>query len=192
VTCGSESRAENRDCLSQLLLPRKQKFPQFCSSPLGITKAQAFFTLPYSVNYTALAVKGVPYTHEASAILSVLAKFIEQKRVHPEIREKGGAYGGSVRYNALDGIFSFSSYRDPSFERSLQIMQEAGEWVLKQEIDGKTLGEMKLSIFKDLDSPISVQQEGMARFLHGITRTMGKRYSPNFDITNRLDGDVLH
>jgi Zn-dependent M16 (insulinase) family peptidase len=125
-------------------------------------------------------------------VLSVLAKFIEQKHVHPEIREKGGAYGGSVRYNAMDGIFSFSSYRDPSFERSLQIMREAGEWVLEQNIDEETLGEMKLSIFKDLDSPISAQQEGMTMFLHGISAQMKEVYFPKFDNTNKLDGEKGH
>jgi len=182
--------AENRHWLNQSLKPRPRSNHfrnahglRPWTSPLGpTTKAQAFFTLPYSVNYTALALKGVPYDHRSSAVLSVLAKFIEQKRVHPEIREKGGAYGGSVRYNAIDGIFSFSSYRDPTFERSLGVMQEAGEWVLRQNIDKESLGEMKLSIFKDLDSPISAQQEGMILFLHGITHDLQSRYFPSLTL----------
>jgi len=148
----------------------------------------AFFTLPYSVNYAALSIKGVPYVHKHSARLSVLAKFIEQKYIHPEIREKGGAYGGGARYNPIDGVFSFTSYRDPSFERSLKIMQDAGRWVLDQNIDDEMLGEMKLSIFKDLDSPISVQQEGMMDFLNGITEEMQQKYAINIDRADGLGG----
>ena len=148
----------------------------------------AFFTLPYSVNYAALSIKGVPYVHKDSARLSVLAKFIEQKYIHPEIREKGGAYGGGARYSPIDGILSFTSYRDPSFERSLKIMQDAGQWVMDQNIDDEMLGEMKLSIFKDLDSPISVQQEGMMYFLNGITEKMQQTYSITIDLADGLDG----
>lgn len=48
-------------------------------------------------------------------------------------------------------------------------MRDAGRWMTEQKISDEMLDEMKLSIFKDIDSPISVQQEGMQQFMHGIT-----------------------
>jgi presequence protease len=140
--------------------------------PIGSLPSQAFFTLPYAVNYAALSLKGVPYNHPDSPVLRVLANLVEQKRIHPEIREKGGAYGGGARYSSLDGIFSFTSYRDPSFERSLDIMRDAGRWTTEQKFTDESLGEMKLSIFKDVDAPISVRQEGMQEFVYGLTDDM--------------------
>src|SRR5277367_2700802 len=148
ITCGQEIQSENRTATSELL----GKLPDFAVSarqnllPIGKLPSQAFFTLPYSVNYAALSLKGVPYTHPDSPVLRILANYIEQKRIHPEVREKGGAYGGGARYSSLDGVFSLTSYRDPSYERSLDVMTHAGQWMTGQSFTDESLGEMKLSI----------------------------------------------
>ena len=55
-------------------------------------------------------------------------------------------------------------------------MRDAGRWMTEQKISDEMLDEMKLSIFKDIDSPISVQQEGMQQFMHGITPEMKQTY----------------
>src|ERR1700737_2661275 len=145
ITCGHEAQSENGAALSSLLetlptfsIPAK---PSLLTTNVSLP-SRAFFTLPYSVNYTALTMKGVPYTHPDSASLTVLAKLIEQKRIHPEVREKGGAYGGGARYSPYNGIFSYTSYRDPSFDRSLEIMRDAGRWTAEQKFPDDALGEM--------------------------------------------------
>jgi Zn-dependent M16 (insulinase) family peptidase len=180
ITCGHETQSENTTELSKLLhsLPNKAQTTKSSLIANSSLPSRAFFTLPYSVNYAALTLRGIPYTHPDSGVLRVLAKYIDQKRIHPEIREKGGAYGGSARFKPLEGIFAFTSYRDPSFERTLDIMRDAGRWMTEQKISDEMLDEMKLSIFKDIDSPISVQQEGMQQFMHGITPDLKQMYSP--------------
>ena len=182
IICGQEIQSENRDAVSQLFaklpdfeVPEKQNL-----LPIGKLPSRAFFTLPYSVNYAALSLQGVPYTHPDSAILRILSKYIEQKRIHPEVREKGGAYGGGARYDSLEGIFAFTSFRDPLFERSLEVMRDAGRWTMQQKFDDDILGEMKLSTFKDIDAPISVQQEGMLEFMYGITNDLRQTYQQPF------------
>lgn len=178
ITCGQDIQSENRAATSELL----EKLPNFEISarqnlpPISKLPSRAFFTLPYSVNYAALSLKGVPYTHRDSPVLRILANYIEQKRIHPEVREKGGAYGGGTRYDSLEGIFAFTSYRDPSFERSLEVMRDAGRWTTEQKFEDDLLGEMKLSTFKDIDAPISVQQEGMLEFMYGITDDLRQTY----------------
>jgi Zn-dependent M16 (insulinase) family peptidase len=177
IICGQEIQSENRTATSELLgrLPDFEVLARQNLFPIGKLPSRAFFTLPYSVNYAALSLKGVPYTHSDSPVLRILANYIEQKRIHPEVREKGGAYGGGARYDSLEGIFAFTSYRDPSFERSLEVMREAGRWTTEQKFEDDVLGEMKLSTFKDIDAPISVQQEGMLEFMYGITDDMRQR-----------------
>jgi len=178
ITCGHDIRAQNREALTYLLntLPSSTARAKSLVPPLGTLPSQAFFSLPYAVNYSALTLKGVPYTHPDAATLRVLANLIDQKRIHPEVREKGGAYGGGMGYNSLDGIISFSSYRDPSFARSLQVMKDAGRWTMEQTFNEETLGEMKLSIFKEVDAPKDVKQEGMIEFIYGITDEMRQTY----------------
>lgn len=178
ITCGQDIQSENRAATSELF----EKLPNFEISarqnllPISKLPSRAFFTLPYSVNYAALSLKGVPYAHHDSPVLRILANYIEQKRIHPEVREKGGAYGGGARYDSLEGIFAFTSYRDPSFERSLEVMRDAGRWTTEQKFEDDLLGEMKLSTFKDIDAPISVQQEGMLEFMYGITDDLRQTY----------------
>lgn len=55
-------------------------------------------------------------------------------------------------------------------------MRDAGRWALEQLIDDSALGEMKLSIFKDVDAPISVREEGMQEFLYGVTKEAKQTY----------------
>lgn len=55
-------------------------------------------------------------------------------------------------------------------------MKDAGRWCTEQTFDEVTLGEMKLSIFKDVDAPKDVKQEGMTEFIYGITDEMRQRY----------------
>ncbi|CRK18032.1 hypothetical protein BN1708_012208 [Verticillium longisporum] len=92
--------------------------------------------------------------------------------LHHEIREKGGAYGGGAYSRALDGLFGFYSYRDPNPQNTLSIMRGAGQWAADKSWVDRDLEEAKLSIFQSVDAPRSVNEEGMGRFLSGITDEM--------------------
>jgi Zn-dependent M16 (insulinase) family peptidase len=83
--------------------------------------------------------------------------------LHREIREKGGAYGGGARYDPINGVFSFWSYRDPpsSLKNTLTTYDKALDWALKVDsnVSGQELDEAKLSIFKSIDAPIGASEE---------------------------------
>ncbi|CCG82467.1 Mitochondrial presequence protease [Taphrina deformans PYCC 5710] len=134
--------------------------------------SKAFFPLPYSVNFAALSMRGVPYTHRDGAALQVLAKLLTNKHLHREIREKGGAYGGGATFSATSGIFGYYSYRDPNTLKTLQTMEDAGAWAVSQSWANQDLEEAKLSIFQGVDAPISVASEGMVYFTERITAEM--------------------
>lgn len=53
---------------------------------------------------------------------------MSQHYLHREIREKNGAYGGGASYSALDGVFSFTSYRDPNPLKTVSTFQKSAEW----------------------------------------------------------------
>ena len=53
---------------------------------------------------------------------------MSQHYLHREIREKNGAYGGGTSHSALDGIFSFTSYRDPNPLKTVSTFEKAAEW----------------------------------------------------------------
>ena len=134
--------------------------------------AKSFFPLPYQVYYSARAVPTVPYVDPAGAPLEILAKLLTFKSLHPEIREKGGAYGGGAYARGLGGVFGMYSYRDPNPQNSMKVMSEAGKWARDRVWSAQDLEEAKLSAFQGYDAPQSVSKEGMRLFLSGITDEM--------------------
>ncbi|KAL9085670.1 MAG: hypothetical protein Q9159_004547 [Coniocarpon cinnabarinum] len=175
MTCGADSTTANETALQNFIegLPKSDQPPPEATEQMPYpVNAKTFFPLPYQVYYSALSTNTVPYVHPDSASLAVLAQLLTHKYMHPEVREKGGAYGGSAYAAALKGTFGFASYRDPDAQRSLGIMRGAGAWASSRSWTDRELEEAKLSVFQSVDAPQSVSDEGMAQFLSGVTPEM--------------------
>ncbi|KAL6879103.1 Metalloenzyme, LuxS/M16 peptidase-like protein [Trichoderma novae-zelandiae] len=177
LTCGTEHVEENLNSLKSFtgVLPREVS-GMTNSSPSPLPRdSKAFFPLPYQVYYGGLSVSTTSYTSPEGAPLQILAQLLTHKHLHHEIREKGGAYGGGAYSKALDGLFGFYSYRDPNPQNTLGIMRNAGRWAVEKQWSDRDLEEAKISVFQGVDAPKSVNQEGMARFLSGVTEEMKQR-----------------
>ncbi|EUC40144.1 hypothetical protein COCMIDRAFT_9924 [Bipolaris oryzae ATCC 44560] len=174
LNCGSESSTPNQEALSRFLstLPKNVSVPKTSQQKQYPRNAKSFFPLPYQVYYSARTVPTVPYTHASSAPLEILSKMLTFKQLHPEIREKGGAYGGGAYARGLGGLFGMYSYRDPNPQNSMKIMAEAGQWARDRAWTAQDLEEAKLSAFQGHDAPQSVSREGMREFLSGVTDDM--------------------
>ena len=119
--------------------------------------------------------------------------------LHPEIREKGGAYGGGATQG--DGAFKFFSYRDPNFLDTLGVYNRSLEWVLEGKLSEQDLVEAKLAVFQQIDAPVSTGRKGADFFRSGITDEMRQVRRERFlDATREqliaacsrhLSGDVL-
>ncbi|KAJ2314837.1 Mitochondrial presequence protease [Coemansia sp. Cherry 401B] len=144
------------------------------------TPGRFFCPLPVATSYAAQATRCVPYTHADSPALQLLAKLLTPGFLHREIRERNGAYGGGSVYSAVQGIFSFFSYRDPMPRETLATFGRSIEWLLSHEVSEREMREAKLSVFGDLDAPLSVSDEGMAYFTAGITDDMRQERRERF------------
>jgi len=134
--------------------------------------AKSFFSLPFNINFAAKSFSGVPYTHEDSAKLQVAAKLMSTHFLHPEIREKNGAYGGGAVYSGLDGTFSFYSYRDPKPLNSSEVFKKSVEWAINRKFTDREIKEAKLSLFSSIDAPRNASAEGISLFKYNITDDM--------------------
>lgn len=177
ITCGSESAQANAASLGKFM----SGLPQGVSAPKNLVPqplpkdSKTFFPLPYQVYYGGLSVPTTSYTSAEGAPLQILSQLLTHKHLHHEIREKGGAYGGGAYSRALDGLFGFYSYRDPNPQNTLNIMRNAGRWAREKEWTDRDLEEAKISVFQSVDAPKAVNQEGMAKFLSGITEEMRQK-----------------
>ncbi|KAJ1667882.1 Mitochondrial presequence protease [Coemansia sp. RSA 1813] len=142
-------------------------------SKFATTSERFFCPLPFATNYAAKSTRTVPYMHADSVKLQLLAKFLTPNYLHREIRERNGAYGGGASFSALQGVFSFFSYRDPSPLETVNTFARSIDWITKEHsISDREMTEAKLSVFGDLDTPLSVSEEGMSYFTTGITDDM--------------------
>ncbi|WPH03636.1 peptidase M16C associated-domain-containing protein [Acrodontium crateriforme] len=198
LTCGADATSSNEAALQAFLASTKmavslpgnaaEEFQAMGSQPMIAqlpypdllpalnsttpTPSKSFFTLPYQVSYSGLAVPTESYTSSAGAPLAILAQLLTHRHLHHEIREKGGAYGGGAYSRGLGGLFGMYSYRDPNPTNTLQIMRTAGRWAAEREWTQRELEEAKLSVFQAVDAPVSVSDEGMTRFLSGVDGRM--------------------
>ncbi|KAG0183072.1 Mitochondrial presequence protease [Apophysomyces sp. BC1021] len=174
ITCGEDAVAKNENALARFIssLSEEQGQPPSESHSFVPQFRKTFFPLPFSVNFSAKVLRGVPYTHPDGAKLQVLSSLMTNHFLHREIREKNGAYGGGARYAGLNGLFSFYSYRDPRTLETLDTYSAAVDWVQQRTFTDQEITEAKLSIFQGVDAPQNVSEEGMLQFVNGISDEM--------------------
>ncbi|KAG7900578.1 hypothetical protein KL907_004696 [Ogataea polymorpha] len=128
------------------------------------------------VSFAAAVASGSSYTCEDGAALQILAQLSTFKHLHSEVREKGGAYGGGATYDALNGIFAYYSFRDPNPARSIEMfaqsMGKIVDMIENEQITREDLGQAKLSIFQNIDAPVSVRSEGATHFNYDVDDDM--------------------
>lgn len=175
VVCENAVAAENARLLKDFKrsLPHQQEITSrdpVVSVPSSTRRI--FFDLPYQVSYTATCLYTVPYASPSKAALTVLGQLLTHHYMHPDIREKGGAYGASASASPISSLFSMSSYRDPNPGNTVDVIQNAGRFARDQDWNGRQVEEGKLSVFQQIDAPISVQSDGSKEFMYGITDDM--------------------
>ncbi|EAU34479.1 conserved hypothetical protein [Aspergillus terreus NIH2624] len=178
LVCEPTSAHQNESVLQKWLagLPQVQSPTVVPDTILKSAVDKAFYDLPYKVYYSGLAMQTVPFVHSSSAPLSVLSQLLTHNYLHPEIREKGGAYGAAATNGPIKGIFALTSYRDPNPLNTLKVFQNSGIFARDRQWSDRELNEAKLGIFQGLDAPMSVDEEGARYFMSGVTHEMDQRW----------------
>ena len=138
-------------------------------SPLTLERKARARTTDVPVSYNAQAFQCVPYSHPDSPALFALAQLLTANYTLRELREKGGAYGGSASYSPQSGIFSFTSYRDPHIERTYAVFRGALEFVNSDEIGQTELEEALIRSGGALDPLTSPDTLGRSRFFSDLS-----------------------
>ncbi|KAL4869434.1 hypothetical protein BDV12DRAFT_167761 [Aspergillus spectabilis] len=194
LVCEPSSSSRNESVLQKWIsgLPKTQapaSQPKSFGSNSVVNKA--FYDMPYKVYYSGLALPTVPFTHSSSATLSVLSQLLTHNYLHPEIREKGGAYGAGASNGPVKGFFAFTSYRDPNPVNTLKVFQNSGIFARDRAWSDREINEAKLGIFQGLDAPVSVDEEGTRYFMSGITHEMDQRWREQvLDVTAKDVNEV--
>ncbi len=166
VTVEAENFKDFRESMTEMLtaMPKQASTGQVTTETFAAEQQRQGWIWSLPVNYVTQAFRAVPYSHPDSAALTVLSKLLRAEFLHREIREKGGAYGGLASYNAEAGVFTMLSYRDPHILRTLDVYRQAIAWAVAGEFPPDALKESVLSVFGDLDKPLSPAGAGAQEF----------------------------
>ncbi|KIV94541.1 hypothetical protein PV10_02297 [Exophiala mesophila] len=188
IVCEPSSTGHNQRLLGDFLAKLPSADPQLSytsdvTSGSSLSK-RAFFNLPFQVSYTGTCLQTAPYSSPDKAPLTVLGQLLIHNFLHPEVREKGGAYGASASASPISGLFTMSSYRDPNPRNTLNVFERAGAFARDKPWTQREIDESKLSMFQSIDAPTSVSGEAGKEFMYGITEDMDQQMRENLlDVT---------
>jgi Zn-dependent M16 (insulinase) family peptidase len=140
--------------------------------PIGTGEIGEFILLPGTVGFAAAACPGARLGEELHPPQSVLSHMLSTGYLWEKIRMQGGAYGANAGTNGTEGIFTFSSYRDPRFPVTPRIFREALEETAGSVIDKKALETAIIGTVGRDAYPIAPGIRGLIalrRLLYGIT-----------------------
>lgn len=177
VVCEPDSVSTNTNHLQTFLssLPTTSQPPISPTNnivPNSSLSRRAFFDLPFQVSYAGSCLDTAPYTSPDKAPLMLLGQLLTHNFMHPEVREKGGAYGGSAAASEISTLFTMSSYRDPNPRNTVSIFERAGIFARDKQWTPRELEESKLGLFQQIDAPTSVSGDASKEFLFGISQEM--------------------
>jgi Zn-dependent M16 (insulinase) family peptidase len=129
------------------------------------------FTTATGVNYCALVFAGPPLTHADAPALAVAARLLTNEILHPQLRERGGAYGGGASFASGTGTIALTSYRDPRLEATYTDMRAGLTWLADCPATDRLLKESVLGVIGTLDAPGSPAGEARSRFTGGLKGT---------------------
>lgn len=121
----------------------------------------------------------VPYRHPDSPALAVLGALLTGFRLHREIREKGGAYGGTAAADTELGTFDMLSYRDPNVGRTYAAFEDAVRWVTGERVEPEELESAVLMASRSVDpleSPDTRGTRAARQHLGGYTIEVRRRF----------------
>ncbi|MFP4491058.1 MAG: insulinase family protein [Spirochaetaceae bacterium] len=128
--------------------------------------------VPAAVGYSALVLPAATYGERAHPLQVLFAHLLKTDYLWERIRMQGGAYGTFAAVNALEGVFSLISYRDPDAGRSLGVFEEAFRDFSEKEPDSKELEKAVIAVVGKDARPKSPGEKsiiGLRRSLYGIT-----------------------
>ena len=111
--------------------------------------------------------KGLEYT----GALKVLKVIMGYEYLWMNVRVKGGAYGCMSSFGKTGECY-FVSYRDPNLTKTIEVYEQAAEFVRTFEADERTLTKYIIGAISDLDVPLNPMAKGsrsLSAYLSNVT-----------------------
>ena len=139
-----------------------------------VSKKNEGFMTPGQVQYVCRAgnfmKKGLPYR----GALKVLNVMMGYEYLWTNIRVKGGAYGCMCGFGRTGDCY-FVSYRDPNLGQTIEVYENAGDFIENYDAGERTMTQYIIGTFSQLDMPLTAAGKGRRSreaYFRGITLDM--------------------
>jgi Zn-dependent M16 (insulinase) family peptidase len=170
------------------IFPDKASAPkdlQFSSGP-GDEGFLTASTVQYVGKGANLYDLGFQYTGKFDVLKSLLGTSFLWDRV----RVHGGAYGSSSTFDLYSGDFAFVSYRDPNLQETLDVYDEAADYLNQLDLSESELNKLIIGCVGHLDPPFTPDRKGtvsMIEHLTGRDHAMKQKHRDEMLSTNVAD-----
>jgi Zn-dependent M16 (insulinase) family peptidase len=135
---------------------------------------------PADVAFVAKTLPAVPANHPDAPALLLLSVHLSYGYLWNEVRVKRGAYGVRAGYDSGNGLFSFTSYRDPCVKETLDAFQGVFHHIANEmDLSPPAVEQAIIGSLKALDQPIRPGQAvgvALSRHIRGDTPELRKRF----------------
>ena len=127
--------------------------------------------IPAQVNYVGKAANLYDLGYVLHGSSTVVSRYLGASWLWDRIRVQGGAYGAFCSFDALSGVLSYASYRDPNIVSTLENYDDSGSFLRGLDVNGDELSKAIIGTIGDLDAyqlPDAKGYTSMMRWLTGI------------------------
>jgi len=178
---GEQQFATLKEYLADLIGGLRDESPPTETSEFAqATGARDGIATPADVAFVARAFPAVGRDHPDAPVLLLLGTNLSFGYLWDQIRVKGGAYGAHAGYNALNGTFTYSSYRDPFIKETLDAYRGVADHIENSmDLSPEGVEQAIIGTVKALDRPIRPGQAvgaALGRYLNGDSLEARKRF----------------
>lgn len=120
---------------------------------ISLSDQNEVFLIPSDVSYICASCKIDFENAQDYGIWKVVSKILSLDYLWKEVRIKNGAYGASFSVN-YDGIATFSAFRTPTIDKTIQIFEEAGKWLTNCNLNSSELEGYIIRAISEIDRPL--------------------------------------
>jgi Zn-dependent M16 (insulinase) family peptidase len=173
LTCRPELAARVEPLANTLIsrLPLHTTAPadDWLCPPLAAAEA---LCVPAQVNYVGKAANLYALGYHYHGSVNVILRHLRMAYLWERVRVQGGAYGAFCTFDRLSGILTLLSYRDPNIARTLDVYNNAADYLRTLRLDKRELTRAIVGAIGDVDAYMLPDAKGSAslmRWLTGIT-----------------------
>jgi Zn-dependent M16 (insulinase) family peptidase len=125
--------------------------------------------IPAQVNYVGKGANLYELGYRLHGSVYVISRYIRTGWLWDQVRVQGGAYGAFSIFNHLSGTFTFVSYRDPNFTKTIEVFDETVKFLRSGNLTAEEITKGIIGTIGDIDRHLLPDAKGYTSMVRYLT-----------------------